>query len=718
MENIMAAERLIESNEIANGTIPAPTVFDQAAFQKFGTLPLFRTAGPALPAATPLLAHAWAESIALFCETGVTAGCIDPSQPLYLLDMAPAQGHLAWLMLPALHRRLAATCPMLDLRMVACSADDDVLRTIASHPYLADYIDNGLLDTALWNVEQAEGLHLQKSGATLSHTANPIVMLCPQWLHTLPADLVAVHHGHLMEGSAAATAMPDQEHSWSLAYDWRNMDDADVPWLLTQYCSRFSSAPLLLPTAACAAIDRIRQLSGNRYLLLSCDAGACSERQLRLGAMSPPSQWHAATSRLPLDYHALSLHQQHIGAYVWNRQPSDAGLVMHAAIRDDDPAYAEHALSIVAGALQPTHPDDSASLADPAAHSSAALTLTLLRLSHYDPRVLQAGIAGMLDCPPSLSDRALLEWQSALELTVSNYLPSTQTDSFYFDAGLLAIQLGHWGIARHCFRSLLSLYGDNAVVLHHLAYCEANTGRVPLAISILADALGLVPDHPHCAALHDELCRRRRHWQNLDWHSPQDEAQDELTLEPLGNEHAGHLLYQYRDPQIGIMTRLPELETLDDAQQWIAEQRQETGRICCAVMHERYGFIGIASLRRAGDAAYFYFWIGTDFQDAGYGREAAALLFSHAQHLGIAHIFTSAYTDNTRSLNALRHLGFDELPIRAQEPDDDLIFFRLELPPAATMRDADACLHLRELCAAIDSVFAFASDILEQGEKE
>ncbi|HEY6925101.1 MAG TPA: GNAT family N-acetyltransferase, partial [Steroidobacteraceae bacterium] len=92
-------------------------------------------------------------------------------------------------------------------------------------------------------------------------------------------------------------------------------------------------------------------------------------------------------------------------------------------------------------------------------------------------------------------------------------------------------------------------------------------------------------------------------------------------------------------------------------------------------MHGCWGFVGVVSLQRHEDSAYFYFWIGADYQGRGFGRRAARLLFQQAAATGVSHQFASAYASNQRSRAALEDLGFEQMDVAAAAPDDDLVFF-------------------------------------------
>lgn len=663
-------------------------------------------------AISPLVARAWAEAIVRFWEHGQAAGKVNAEAPLYLFDLAPGDGQSAWQLLRALQRR-TADGEGLRFCYVACGNDADALDALAAHPCFADDVGAGRFDSACLH-PAGKTLSLRAQGMALPHTENPVVLVSMGGFGVMPSDLYGVNQGHIIEGQVAQRAMPAEPDAMELDYDWRTLDEAALRQsphgaVLRHCLARFTGAPLLLPTAAIEAIDAFAGLSGGRYLLLSADHGCHTEQQVRLHMLAPPATWPLHGRSVPVNYHALSVHQQQQGARTWARQLRDGGVVMHASCSESGEPSEEVFAAIVAP-LQHAHPDDAASLATTAAavaeHEDRLLAL--LRLSDYDPQVMHAGMPALLAQAPALDTTSRGEWQSALAQVWSRLFPSEAQAGQTFDIAMLAAELGHWPLAKAVLRSWLGVYGVHPTVLHHLAWSETATGNTETAIPLLEQALALEPEHAHCLALHRSLGEQLHHRAGLAWFHADAAASEELVLEPLGPEHVDSLVYQYRDRQIGEMTRLPDLDTPEEAHAWIEEQRHDGARQNFAVIHRDWGFIGMVGMRCAGEAAYFHFWIGSDFQDRGWGRQAAQLLFRQARCNGIANVFTSVYNDNARSRSALARLGFAGLDVRACEPDQDLLFLHL---PLAAMGEVNAVMlaaMLRTLCAAIDCPFVFA----------
>jgi RimJ/RimL family protein N-acetyltransferase len=655
---------------------------------------------------SPLLAHAWSTAIQYFWRTGVERGSMDAGKPLYLLDLAPGDGRLAWLTLNWFRRQRETGTAVPKLCYLACGSEIDALDALARHPQFADHISSGWFDTVSHEAGKEQALGLRAQGISLLRTDNPVVLLCANWFQALPSALYGVHAGCVMEGLVVRT--PSDNGCSRLDYEWKSVDEnapehAALKPAFARYRAHLTSAPLLMPVQACAAIDALAQLSKGRYLLLAADPGSCTERQLRMGALTPPATWRPAVPP-PVNYHAIAEHQAHAGALTWNHQLRDGGVVLHASWRDDHGGTAAPAFAAITACLDRAHPDDNGVLAADVAQTTSTAKLSLLRLSHYDPELLKHMVDDLLAEAAVLRGAAFDAWREALARTWANYLLPARDDAFCRDIGLLALHLGDFGLAMDCFNTALAHFGDNDADLHCLAYGNAAIGNLPAAIDAISQALEFEPDNADCLHFRAELERRCAHQRGKPWYEPACARQGALALEPLDMQHASGFLQQYRDVQIRVMTRLPDLNTTEQVQYWIESENETPGRISYAVMHQSHGFVGIVSLLCDGDAGYFYFWIGADFQNRGFGKQAMQLLITQMTAFGLDSLFSSAYVYNNRSRKALRALGFGELPLRAHAPDDEVVFLYRPLQAASL---ADPAARMRSLCTAIDSPTQF-----------
>lgn len=303
----------------------------------------------------------------------------------------------------------------------------------------------------------------------------------------------------------------------------------------------------------------------------------------------------------------------------------------------------------------------------------ADATLALLRRSRHDPAVFLAA------CPAlhrKLSTEHNREpWVDALAAIWRNRVCTPSKTRLYREIALACVHVAHWGLARRALSFGIGRHGASAEDLTLLAWCEANTGALDQARSLIGRAMA--KDSAHAGA--KDLLRRLQRpllgaaaaspWRQCVWHPKRP-----LLLEPLHVHHARALHHQYRDSQIAMMTGLPSLPTVARAQQWIETRLEHGGYADFAVMGRDAGFVGHVGLRVARPAAGFFFWIGADHQGKGYGTAAGRLLCSRALSLGLEWVFASAYRDNLRSIGALERIGFQRLAGARSVEQQDRVF--------------------------------------------
>jgi RimJ/RimL family protein N-acetyltransferase/soluble lytic murein transglycosylase-like protein len=283
-------------------------------------------------------------------------------------------------------------------------------------------------------------------------------------------------------------------------------------------------------------------------------------------------------------------------------------------------------------------------------------------------------------------DRALEDIQAYPgAVGMANYLPDPQSKRFHERLAMMAMHCGHWSLARRALQSGLQRDGANPTDLAQLAWCDARTGRLRKAADTVSAALALDPASVLAQEVMQRIEQRLAGWEGV-WRQPIEHAELPMVLEPLDASHAEAMLYQYRDPQIAIMTGLPAMTTLESMQQWIDEQLRESALAHFAIMHRDLGFVGYINLAISDHAAFFCFWTGVDFQGRGLATQAGKLVCDYARSFGVPVLLTSAYTDNQRSITALKRIGFTEIPIRALPPDHERIFYAFT-PEAAPEMD-------------------------------
>ncbi|UXY17256.1 GNAT family N-acetyltransferase [Chitiniphilus purpureus] len=579
--------------------------------------------------ATPPLAAAWCDAIVDNWLAAEAAGGIDAAAPFTVLDLGPAGGRLRSLLLPRLRARLAA------------------------------------LGRGHWRVDY------RNDDAVAAPGANPVALLALGALGAPVPALFGVHYGRTLRGELLAT--PDCESGeLALRCEWYPVSAAALAALPGSYARHLSSAAFTMPLAALARLDALTQAAQGRYLLLAADCGVLEAREIRLGALHPPERFTVGIDRLPLNLHALGCHLRAQQAQWRALQQQASGVALLLAWCDPARPAGNELADALLERLGSAFPSDQAVLLEAAGQLPPRLGL--LRRSGHDPAVCVRMLPALIEALPAWDEVERAAWRAALH-RVAAVLADPAPPELLIELAGVATQLDDLGLARQLLRRLLSQVPGHVPARRELARLEAGAGRPALAIELLQALVAEVPADGPAQALLAHLQARAAAHGAFHWYRPAACRDGELTLEPLGPEHAAALFHQYRDPQIGMMTRLPEFDDAEAMARWLAESAGQPARRGYAVVHADAGAIGVVSIHCHADAGYLHFWLGTDWQGRGLaGRMLACALRAQAGEL---QLYTSVYRDNARSRRVLQTAGFVKLACAAEPPDDDLLFLNL-----------------------------------------
>jgi RimJ/RimL family protein N-acetyltransferase len=656
----------------------------------------------------PRLGRAWARAVVMYWSRLERLGSLDLSQPLYILNMGPDDGALAAVVLTTLRDEMHA-CGMLGwpVRYVLCPlAGEDPALALLKQPALQPFVARGWLDQASWQARRGHPLLLGANRFALFGSRNPVVAMTAGGFSALPAELYGVHYGELLQ--ARVQAQPGSEGRFALASEWQALAEDELSSaasaLLGHYRASLISATVLLSDSALSLLDALADFSAGRYLLLAADQGIADERQIRLNCMALPEQLAPGELGLPVNFHALGMHQESAGAHVAHLEWGASGCIQHMACRDDAIGMDAASWSSLVETVDEDHPAERWWHGAPHSPVESVDEINFrLRCSGHDPWALQSILDSLdLRLLDAADEGALQTLHRSLARTWQQMTQRQRCDAGTGLAGLL-VHVGQWALARDVLAETPDSDSPTASRTDRLllrARLEAETGRSATALRVVRECLRLDADHPEAQGIHELLERRLANWQASNWYEADAMRDDELSLEPLDVLHIPAWLHQYRDPNIAVVAGLPPITCEAEAQTYLAYVAGREGTEY-AVVHRNFGFVGAIGLRREADMAHIHFWIGVEHQGTGFGARAVRLLTASLAGGPVRHLFTSVHEGNTRSHRLLERAGFDTFGHEAHGDDVGYQFMHLALPGALACTNDELELRLAAICDCI-----------------
>ncbi len=257
----------------------------------------------------------------------IASTSLDMSQPVYIIELGSGSGHFSYHFLKkflAFFTRSALK--EIPIKYVMTEISEQLVTFWQNHPSLQHFAEQGLLDFAIFDVEQPHELTLKYSGTVLSSATvkNPLILVANYLFDVLSQDCFRLQNGQLHESLVTiSTLKPELElddptllDSLEIAYAYYpiSADYYDVPdfnQVLHSYEQRLPDTTFTFPHLALSCLRFFDDLSGGRLLLLCGDEGYSQQEDL-LDRDMPSIIMRDGCFSMRVNYHA-------IGEYVHNQ---------------------------------------------------------------------------------------------------------------------------------------------------------------------------------------------------------------------------------------------------------------------------------------------------------------------------------------------------------------------------------------------------------------
>ncbi|MBA3531167.1 MAG: tetratricopeptide repeat protein [Ardenticatenales bacterium] len=469
----------------------------------------------------PIIATSYAEIVFAFLrdQTRLDPGTSSLNEPLILCELGAGSGRFAFHFLQHLiHLCEQARVPPTLFRYVLTDFAQSNLDFWRQHPRFQPFFERGLLDIALFDVEQPESLALQLTTQVITKESlnRPLVVIANYLFDSIPQDLYYIHEQQCQEGLISlvveeepTTLTPAEllDH-FSYYYEFQPLSQAPyeedyLQQLLAEYQQSLADTHLLFPAVGLRCIQQLRNVSKKGLLLLSADKG---EQQLAglQGKEAPSLLLHGSFS-LEVNYHAFKvLCEQSDGlALVPTATPSNmsvlALLFLPEALgyRETERAYQRH--------IQEFGPDDFFTIISHARHSIAEMTideiLAYLRLAHYDSQQLARYLPRLFALAPTLDEKERPGLRQAIDRVWNLYFPLGEELDLANQIAYLLYAMDDYRHALLYFERSVAIYGQHSGTLYNMALCYELLGQREQAEPLLLKVVQHDPANKEASAL-------------------------------------------------------------------------------------------------------------------------------------------------------------------------------------------------------------------------
>jgi tetratricopeptide (TPR) repeat protein len=413
-----------------------------------------------------------------------------------------------------------------------------------SNRKLKAFVKQGILDFAVFDVEQDESLSLieskevidYKSGLANQSKNNPIVLISNYVFDSLRQDAFRVVNGELYEGVLTVrsdhSSEPDLQDPnlikrvrFSWHYNKLSRDDngkyqyysgkyADLNPVLNDVVKQevLANSTLLIPLGAIKCIKAFLRLSGNQLFVLAGDKGYNHAKEL-IGLREPHIAVHGSFSMM-VNFHFVKSYLKSLyGATSMQTTYYDGFKVNAFFVSPNGTLGSDLGRMTFANLLQGFGPEEFAMLQraikEDSKNPSLRLIITLLRLSSHDPDVFFKFRENLLEkvCVPKtmMSSKLRQDLVVDLQRVMFNYYPINPNRDIAFEAGRIFLNLEEYKRASLCFRESLFDVGEHPSTYANLALALEKLGDVKTALEVVDQALMLKADFKDAIAAKQRL---------------------------------------------------------------------------------------------------------------------------------------------------------------------------------------------------------------------
>ncbi len=452
---------------------------------------------------------------------------LDPSQPVYLVELGAGGGRFAFHFMRSFQALLAQSpFPELNFCYVLSDLPERNLDFWQNHPAFKAWAAAGKLDFARFDALADRAMQLRQSGVSIApgELKNPLIILANYFFDSIPQDAFHIEQGRLQECLIKLTSKQEEPDPVAVDILPRVMihfltqegdqsgyyQDPDLDSILEQY-RVLDNSYLLFPADAIRLMRGLVHLSGGRMLLLSGDYGTSTvEAWEHNGA--PDVRIHGSIS-MEVNYHALGAFIQSQGGRFFAPGYRAQFLTVCAfALGDHPTGFAELGLAYVE-AIERSGPNDFFLIKRGMEKNYPAMTvdemLAYLRFSGWDAHLFLDLFATLLEKLPSADAHTQQELRQAVFQLWDNYFHIGEERDLPFNLGVVLFRLGYPGEALPFFEWSQEYYGASQLTLYNIALCLTQQRKYNLAWSKVKQALSIDPEFEPATELAEELKKHR-----------------------------------------------------------------------------------------------------------------------------------------------------------------------------------------------------------------
>lgn len=482
---------------------------------------------PHYATSNPFIANAYGKVVFGFLRDCVRhhQTLLDLNQPIYIVELGAGSGRFAYHFLKQFFTsHFNSVLREIPVKYIMTDLADRNFEFWDSHPSLHPFVEQGLLDFAQLDIEQETNITLHYSEDILSSETlkNPLIVFANYFFDSIPQDIFSIENEKIYETLLTVTAPienPDFTdttllENLKISYQDKEInadryyDNPAFNQVLQYYKTHLDHTALLFPYSGLKCLQHLRQLSGDRLLLISGDKGYGSEENLQ-GRPRPKLTFHQGCFSLMVNYPAIAQYTQNQGGIALIPNHRARSITICAFLFGEKIQYFVETQQAYQTAIEESSPDDFFTLKKIIEPHFNTLNLqqiiAYLRLSHWDSQLFLGCFDNLMQQVETASEVLIKEVYTAIKNVWKTYYFMGEKQDLPFHLSMLLYKMEHYTEAITFLQYSLYFYGEDAGMYYNQAMCYYQLQHWNLALEAIDKALQIYPEFTAAQTLKTEL---------------------------------------------------------------------------------------------------------------------------------------------------------------------------------------------------------------------
>lgn len=458
----------------------------------------------------PFIANAYANLVIQFIRDWIAQHPDAIKHPFYILELGTGSGRFSFFVMKKLQELRQGLPKEVSIRYIMSDFTKNNIKYWETHPALQSFLKEGMLDFAVYNMENDEPITLIKQNHTLTPESfvNPLTVFANYIFDTVSQDAFTVSHGNLRELLLTMTTEKENMRG-TKPIDWEqvNLDyqayemhgprysDDKFNAVLEEYKTGLTDSCFLFPVGGLRALKKLFHLANNKVLLISSDKGYSSLESMDHLDYPRPS-FHGSFSMMA-NFHAIARYFKHCGGDYMLQTPRQ-GIKTVVCSNGFELSQMPNTSIAIQQSVEGFSPADYFILHRRVSDSYHECNLDMLAshmmLADWDPHMymrLSSRICSLLN----ESDSTTVEFMASnMHKLMANFYYMPKADNLAFEIAIFFHTIKDYQNALKYYQIATQFADKQFGLTYNMALCKYYLGQQQEALEDFKQALEIDPD--------------------------------------------------------------------------------------------------------------------------------------------------------------------------------------------------------------------------------